>query len=224
MKSKIYEIVQKDRLNAIYIYIHIVILFLVHSCYVYFYFISEELRNNNTMQIVLRLTTWTMPVVIYLMASKINILDYLKLKQNVIKGVIWGISIGLVIVILQVTSSYFQNNSVNIKYNIGLGIWLKSIILVGFSEEVLFRGFILEKLREKTNFVKANIIQSVLFTLIHFPGWILLNAFINPGIIGNIVFIFAIGAILGYVFVKTDSLWSVIIIHSFTNFASICVS
>jgi membrane protease YdiL (CAAX protease family) len=60
-------------------------------------------------------------------------------------------------------------------------------------------------------------------TLIHFPGWILLNQFVYPDIIGNIGFVFIVGIMMGYVLRKTGSLWACILIHSFINFASLSI-
>jgi len=223
MKNNVTTYIQKAYTSPFYLSIHLVLLFIIHSVYVYVYTVSSSLRIDYALQIFLRITIWTVPVLIYLMVLKINILDFLKLRQNLIKGIIWGIVIGLLVILLQGIGIYFQNNNITIKLNIGIGLWLKSIILVGFSEEVLFRGFILKKLRENISFGKSNIAQALLFLLIHFPGWILLNQFVYPNIIGNIAFIFIIGILMGYILKKTDSLWSCIIAHSFINFATICI-
>jgi membrane protease YdiL (CAAX protease family) len=204
-----------------YLSIHIILLFIVHSFYVYVYTQSPALRNNYSAQIALRLITWTVPVLIYLSALKINLLDYLKLRKNVFRGIICGLIIGSFILILHGTGYYFKNNAIKINFQFGMGIWFKSIILVGFSEEILFRGFILKKLQENTNFSKANIIQSILFVLIHCVGWIQLGQFVFPSIVQNCGFIFIVAIIMGYIYKKTDSLWSCILVHSFLNFASL---
>ena len=49
-------------------------------------------------------------------------------------------------------------------------------ILVGFFEEIPFRGFILQKLQERFDFWTAVVISSLLFVGAHIPGWIMLGS------------------------------------------------
>lgn len=95
------------------------------------------------------------------------------------------------------------------------------IILVGLSEEVVFRGFILQQIEEMTaSFWAGNGIQAVLFTLTHVPYWLSQGRRIIPGDIG---FVLVAGLILGLVFKKTRSLWACMLIHSVNNFCSIAL-
>jgi membrane protease YdiL (CAAX protease family) len=105
-------------------------------------------------------------------------------------------------------------------FNKNIGDWINTFLIVGFTEEILFRGFILNKLKQHTSFGKANLIQAVLFILIHVPVWISLNK--QYFVIGSIweylwavgfVFLFCIA--MGYIVKKTNSLWPAILIHSF---------
>jgi len=94
--------------------------------------------------------------------------------------------------------------------------------LVGFTEEILFRGFFLQRIASYTKFEFANIITAILFLLIHFPGWIALNA-LPTGVFLKIAlfsFILIFSIVQGYVFKKTESLWVCIVIHSINNFVS----
>ncbi|WP_248484459.1 CPBP family intramembrane glutamic endopeptidase [Tepidibacter aestuarii] len=100
----------------------------------------------------------------------------------------------------------------------GLDRWLGGIILVGFTEEIVFRGFLFQKLMEFTSFWKANLITSLLFLIIHFPKWYAHGLFESVGIIGRIIFIFMFSIIQGKIFNKTNSLWTCIIVHSLNNF------
>ncbi|MFI3173182.1 MAG: CPBP family intramembrane glutamic endopeptidase, partial [Eubacteriales bacterium] len=67
----------------------------------------------------------------------------------------------------------------------------------GLSEEIVFRGFILKRLSNKMNFTLANIIQSILFGLLH---GVLFFSFVNP-VIAFIIIVFtgAIGWFMGYI-------------------------
>jgi uncharacterized protein len=66
----------------------------------------------------------------------------------------------------------------SIKFNIYFEAskWIKGVTLVGFTEEILFRGFFLKKIASFLKFGFANTFTAVLFLLIHFPGWMASNA------------------------------------------------
>ncbi len=85
----------------------------------------------------------------------------------------------------------------------GLGIvGLPSVLIYGFiktglSEELLFRGFILKRLASKIGFTGSNVIQSVLFGLIH--GVMFFN-YVNAIVaIVIIAFTGSIGWFMGYI-------------------------
>ncbi|WP_079506945.1 CPBP family glutamic-type intramembrane protease [Mesobacillus jeotgali] len=64
----------------------------------------------------------------------------------------------------------------------------------------------------------ANTITSLLFVAIHFPIWFYKGLFEFPSIFSSIITIFVLSIIFGVVYKKSNSLWSVIMIHSFYNF------
>lgn len=78
----------------------------------------------------------------------------------------------------------------------------------GLIEEVVFRGYIQELLRERYNIFVALIVSSVLFTLVHFlPG---------PLIITYLIVSFAFG-ITAYL---SQSIWPTIIVHAIFDFVA----
>lgn len=99
-------------------------------------------------------------------------------------------------------SSYFDN----IDQAVGRGGWaiLTTIVAAPILEEVLFRGQILGAIKSKYGSAWALVISSLLFGLIH-------------GIPPQMINAFFMGLILGYIYLKTGSLLSVIIIHAVNN-------
>ncbi|MEI4802291.1 CPBP family intramembrane glutamic endopeptidase [Bacillus sp. FJAT-51639] len=91
---------------------------------------------------------------------------------------------------------------------------MNGILLVGITEEIVFRGFILQELNKILSFWKANIITSFLFLIIHYAIWIYDGVFFD---LWSHIYVFLIGIFFGLIFKKTRSLWSVIILHSFHN-------
>lgn len=81
------------------------------------------------------------------------------------------------------------------------------VIFAPIFEEVLFRGFLFEGFRQS----KLGPIGAIGLTAL---GWSLLH--IQYGFYG-IATIFVLGIVLGIVRIKTDSLWSPLIMHAFNN-------
>ena len=89
---------------------------------------------------------------------------------------------------------------------------LSVVILTPIVEEIIFRGAILRK------FLKANVnahcsilIQALLFAAIHF------------GILTGL-FALICGIVLGYIYVKFDSIWPVVIAHMSVNLTGVILS
>ena len=203
--------------------IYIVLFFAMQTSYAYIYTISPYLQSDVVLQIAIRLATWTVPVIIYLIVTKKNPFDYLKLRKNILKGLIWGLGYSLILGVLNVAGNYILKGKAGFNFNIGSDFLWKAIILVGFSEEVLFRGFFLQKMEGVSRFWAANIIGAILFVLVHFPGWIFLNQFVLPNILGSIAYILVFGLIQGIILKKADSLWACMLIHSFSNLYSVMI-
>ena len=69
-------------------------------------------------------------------------------------------------------------------------------------EEVYFRGFLLNKLWQATGFWRANLISSVLFGLIHVPGWLALGRFTTPFVAVDFAGLVAFGMLFGWAMVR----------------------
>ena len=81
---------------------------------------------------------------------------------------------------------------------------ISSLVLAPIAEELICRGIILKKAREAFPFAVANIIQALIFGIIH----------------GNMIqgtYAFVIGLILGYVAYTFDSILPAILIHFILN-------
>lgn len=84
-------------------------------------------------------------------------------------------------------------------------------------EEIHFRGFLLNKLRQITGLWRANVASSCLFGLIHVPGWIALGRFATPFVAVDLVGLVVVGMLLGWAMMKTGSLWSAYVLHALHN-------
>lgn len=202
----------------------LVFLVVAQTLYAGVYAQSAWLRENTLVQIAARLGYWTLPVVAYLAASRRDVFGYLKLRRNVLRGLAWGLGIGAALVVMNVVGTYVVKHHVHVRFDFGPQLWWKGVILVGFSEEVVFRGFLLPQLAERLSFRAANLLQAAMFLAMHVPGWMLLHQFVLPGILMSVGFVFLIGVVLGIIWKRSGSLWACMVIHSVGNFCSFAIT
>ncbi|GHO59439.1 CPBP family intramembrane glutamic endopeptidase [Ktedonobacter robiniae] len=164
------------------------------------------------LNISLRLLLWVLPVFLYLRyIDRVNPFEYLKLKQYWRRGIVVGLALSLVNflgMMLRFGLPHFSMHYVT---------WnsiLSTSFLIGFVEEIPFRGFIFQKFQEKWHFWIANLFSSLLFLGIHLPGWISLHILS----LNDVLSIFLLGAIFATAFYYSKSLWASIIMHSLNDF------
>lgn len=178
---------------------------------------TKELRSISTN--VFRLLVWAVPVFLYLYyVDKVSPLTYLKLTTNLKTGLL--VSMGLLVlgVIWQMILLHLGADQTGKP----LEFWglLNAVIVPPITEEILMRGFILNKLTEVTGFWKANFAAALLFVAIHWPGWILINRH-DIGLMARMSLeIFVMSILLGYIMKKANSLLPCMAFHAINNFIS----
>lgn len=122
--------------------------------------------------------------------------------------ILWGLLLTVSAnIVLEPVISLFPEKYMRILENaVGSGGWalITSIFAAPFFEELLFRGMIQEELSAKYGVFRGIIIAALIFGIVH----------IIPQ---QVVAAFVIGIILGYIYVKTQSIISVIVIHGANN-------
>ncbi|WP_052330063.1 CPBP family intramembrane glutamic endopeptidase [Thermicanus aegyptius] len=167
------------------------------------------------LEAVVKIAIWVLPVFVFLRTlDRTNPILYLKLNKKP-KANLWTGSAIIITAILLYINDHLLGDA---EFGIfkGLSYWLNGVLLAGIIEEIVFRGFILQKMSAFMKFYKANLLTSFLFVLIHFPIWIANNQTLES-FISNSIVIFLLALIWGYTFKRTGSLWSVIVFHSFFN-------
>lgn len=218
---------KKRNHEIIFISIYIILFFFVQAIYAYFYY-HTVLKSDYLLQTVIRFSIWTVPVFLCLIIDKKNPFKYLKLDRNILQGVLWGLAIGILIILYNIVTAYLLYGHVSFMFHVSKSSFFHDIlvivfaafqpfsVLLMFSEEVLFRGFILQKVKGFSKFWIGNLISAFLFALIHIVGWLIQGQNVEHWGFG--IFLFAL--ITGVIFKKTNSLWSCLIIHIFNNFIS----
>ena len=90
---------------------------------------------------------------------------------------------------------------------------LLGFVLVGLTEEIVFRGWLLNAMQNEKNRKIMPEINGALFVLIHIPCWIhehmMEAAFLHLGFLS----ILAVGIVLAWSFTRFRSIWPPIILH-----------
>ena len=94
---------------------------------------------------------------------------------------------------------------------------LLSMILIGWIEEIIFRGFLFKAIEKRRGIKIAIAISAITFGIGH-----ILNLVAQPGFetLLQVIYAIAFGFMFVYIFIKTKSLWPCIILHSIIDFTA----
>lgn len=121
---------------------------------------------------------------------------------------LWGVVVLLAssVVLEPLLMLFPKEEYQNVTDMVGLGGWaiLSVVVCAPVLEEILFRGLIFESCRERFGSGAAVLVSALLFGLVHGVPVQIINAFV-------------VGLIFGYVYLRTGSLLSVILLHVVNN-------
>jgi uncharacterized protein len=189
--------------------------------------IDESLASGvgkNLYSNAVKFTLWALPVFITLAVLRMKPLRYTKLTTPLNKR---GLLVSLLVVfvwlsLVVIGESLVQGKSIGFLLSQKAPAWLGILagaFLSPIWEEILFRGFFLNRLNESLSFWKSNLISAFLFMLAHAPYWVSKNG-LSGLVIKDLVNVFLLGCLFGWVMKKTNSLWPSIGAHIANNFLS----
>lgn len=177
---------------------------------------------------LLRVSIWVIPITAYIARiDRENPIIYLRLhtfgrKRAVFQSLIVTL---LYFVIVLAVNSLLANRPLKLAITPLSNSWIKTFLVLTvapLAEELVYRGFILQKLLLHWRPWKANLMTSCLFVAIHWPNWLYTGKAMSD--IGmTSVQIFALSILLGYLVQKTGSLWPSILCHMLNNMISFFV-
>jgi len=160
------------------------------------------------LNLAFRLLFWVAPVLLYLRyVDRVAPFEYLKMTNHIGRGV--GVALVLTAINIAGTFARFGTPHLSLQ-RITWNSMLGTSFLIGFIEEIPYRGFMLQKFAERMEFWLANLITSLLFVAIHLPGWIVLGTLAA----GPVVTIFVFGIVMALALRYSKSLWAPILTHS----------
>ncbi len=165
-----------------------------------------------------KLATWLVPSFFYIRyVEKQPILVYLKLNRNIGRGVFIGIGISILLALVIVPVRMMHG--ISFHPGIPADTWLNDIVLVGFMEEIPFRGVVFQKLDQWLGLHIGALVSALIFMGIHVPLWIATGQFTLSACLS----VLAVGYGLCYLYTFSRSLWSTIIVHDVYDFFSFTV-
>ena len=93
---------------------------------------------------------------------------------------------------------------------------LGGVVFVGITEEIVFRGFLLNAFLKKMKTHYAVALDAVLFTLIHYPIWIY-RGFAVSELLPTSIFVVVISVCFAYSFIKTKNILIPMALHMVWN-------
>ncbi|MCL2674759.1 MAG: CPBP family intramembrane metalloprotease [Defluviitaleaceae bacterium] len=91
-----------------------------------------------------------------------------------------------------------------------------AVVFVGITEEMVFRGFLLNTFLKRMELKRSVALNEILFVLIHYPIWIYRGLDLTA-ILTNSIGVFFIGAFFSYSFIKTGNIIVPIALHMIWN-------
>ena len=216
------------RLSTTAFVIYVAVFFVVWSLRAtVFIHIDESIESaiwKNVYSNSIKFIVWVAPVFILLGVLRMRPLTYLKLTTPVNKrGLIFGAIVTVAWLCLVVLGeSIISHRSPGAMLTARLSGWPSILLGVFFSpiwEEILFRGFFLNRLNQSLGFWKANLFAALLFMLAHWPYWVSKSGF-SGQVIKDSINVFLLGSLFGWLMKKTNSLWPAIGAHVANNFLS----
>ncbi len=189
--------------------------------FVYRYFIHTSEWID---EIIFKPLIFITPVLVYLKHKEHVSFDKLGLRLvplNKLFG--WGFGLGSVLVLESLIIDVTKNKHLNVEFFSATAVATNLFISLAtaFSEEILYRGFLMQQFTKwLKNIYAANCISALLFCIGHVPIGIFVLHFSTWELISYLLLVFILGVFDGYVYQKTNTVYSPIIVHTLWNFSN----
>ncbi|MDE6626046.1 MAG: CPBP family intramembrane metalloprotease [Lachnospiraceae bacterium] len=182
-------------------------------------FINNAIENEYISQLiksgVIKNLVWTLPAILLVNHFKadlyVGLKDMFKVKPQLLKKYL---PIFLLFTIYLFVGAILTKGKISINETFGFSDLL-IVLFVGITEEMVFRGWLLNiMVSEKKKWLPV-IINSMMFLLIHFPKWIHEGGFVenfqNLGFMSIII----LSVIFSQTFIKSKNIWIPILLHMY---------
>lgn len=190
-------------------------------CVVYALIVDNFLRSISELGILLIQSSFyfllTAIVILAVLQKKESLQTIGITKINLIKSCILGILLGIIFFV--VYRSLLKTN--NIIYIISIASLISFIkyIIVGFSEEIIFRGYFQTRLIAWLGTTKGCLITAIIFSFYHLPVNLIFKGMDMQSAFLSCVNLIPLSLVLGYIMIKTKNIITVSILHTFIDWS-----
>lgn len=163
---------------------------------------------------VIKNLLWTLPAIALIKYFKddmyISLKEMISTKVNVLKY----LPVFIIFTIFLLCNSFVLNGKIAISENFGMDDII-IFIFVGLTEEMVFRGWLLNATIRDDKKWQAVLINSLMFLVIHFPIWIHDGIFITSFTSFGFVTILILSIIFSWSFIKSRNILVPIALHTY---------
>ena len=214
--------VEKKRLAVIHLVIYCIIFYFVWS--IRELAIRPMLENsfgewqNAIIGTVVKLFVWTIPAIILIKYFEADM--WVSLKTMFSSKVKWFKYLLILIgfLVYQLIITYFSFGKIAVNSEFKVTSLMGAVLFVGITEEIVFRGWLLNATLSKLKSWYAVLINATLFLFIHFPIWIYTGVFTNLAMIfQNCLGVFVLSIIFAWTFIKSKNIFVPNMLHMVWN-------
>lgn len=165
---------------------------------------------------LIKIAVWTMPAVLFIRKFEKEMwLTFKKMTTNIPP---WKMAFGYIGVMIAVPliNAIIHGEGIQLRADFDPIPLISAVLVVGITEEFVFRGFLLNNLLKNMKTEHAIAIDAILFTLIHYPIWIY-HGFDLSTIMTSSIYVAVISVLFAHSFIKTKSIWIPIAMHMIHN-------
>ena len=215
--------VEKRKLSVFNIALYLVIFFLIWS--IRELIVRPVWLNQfdgltwQVLESTMKLLVWTLPAILLIKYFEDDM--WISLKEMFTNRLRWFKSAPvLLLVLFPIVSALFLHGELLVAPSFEAVELIQGVMFVGITEEIVFRGFLLNAFLKRMKIWKAVALDATLFALIHFPIWIY-TGFDLAMILSNSVQILAISTFFAFSFYKTKNIFVPIALHMIWNLLGI---
>lgn len=181
-------------------------------------FVNSTVQNEYLSQLVksgvIKNLVWTVPAILLIRRFSSDIYVGLKDMFKINTRLLRYFPVLLLFTVYLLIGAVLQKGRLALSEAFGLSD-LIIVLFVGITEETVFRGWLLNSTVSEEKKWLPVIANSLIFLLIHLPGWIHDGVFVanfqNFGFLSPLL----LGIIFSWTFIKSKSIWVPIILHMY---------
>ena len=200
--------------------IYIILFYAVWTLYTFYADgpVGDSIKNAAVEQIVkegiIKNLVWTLPAMLLVHHFSSDV--YIKLKEMFCTKVKWlrYLPVFILFTAYVLGSEYLSTGKLEVNKDFGAAS-IVIVLFVGITEEMVFRGWLLNATVKKEKQWLPIAVNAVLFTLIHFPIWIVEGTLTANITSFGFLFIAALSVIFSITFLKSRSIVVPVLLHMY---------